>query len=51
MQATRFVNSYELLRGNNLLPHAADLTIDASLLYLIAAPSTPDEVREIRQLC
>jgi hypothetical protein len=30
MQASRFVNVYEMLKGNNLLPSADDLTIDAS---------------------
>lgn len=46
MQATRFVNVHAMLRLNNLLSQADDLTIDASSLYLIAAPSTPAQVRE-----
>jgi hypothetical protein len=46
MQATRFVNVYELTRKPNKLLDFDGLTIDASSLYLIAAPSTTEEARQ-----
>jgi hypothetical protein len=47
MHASRMVNVFEMFRGNKLLPATDGLTIDASSLYLIAAPWTPDEVTDL----
>jgi hypothetical protein len=41
MTATRFMNVYEMSKSNNLL----DLELPISSLYLLAAPSTPEETR------
>lgn len=43
MTATRFMNVYEMSKSNNLL----DLDLPVSSLYLLAAPSTPQEARDI----
>jgi Protein of unknown function (DUF3102) len=42
MTATRFMNVYEMSKSNNLL----DLDLPVSSLYLLAAPSTPQEARD-----
>jgi hypothetical protein len=42
--ALRFVRSYELLKSRNLRD-LESLQIDASALYLLARPTTPEEVR------
>src|SRR5262245_13527098 len=42
MSATRFMNVYEMSQSNNLL----DLELPISGLYLLAAPSTPQEARD-----
>ena len=42
MTATRYINVYELSKSNNLL----DLDVPLSGLYLLAAPSTPEEARD-----
>jgi hypothetical protein len=43
--ANRFVSVFEMFKSPKL-GDLGGLTIDASSLYLIAAPSTPEEVRQ-----
>jgi hypothetical protein len=42
MTATRFINVYEMSKSNKLL----DFDLPVSGLYLLAAPSTPEEARD-----
>jgi len=42
MTATRFINVYDMSKSNKLL----DLELPISALYLLAAPSTPQEARD-----